>query len=79
MFQTQKKKIGLLAIINSFFWEFLLLLYRQKYAIYQQNSEKNHVSEALKSTKISARSLRSRAMIYVFFASFWFSGLYKSS
>ena len=32
-----------------------------------------------KSTKISARSLRSRAMIYGFFASFWFSGLYKSS
>ena len=64
MFQTQKKKIGLLAIINSFFLRvsvvivptkksacsqsliafscvFLLLLYQQKYAIYQQNSEKN--------------------------------------
>ena len=32
-----------------------------------------------KSTKVSARLLRSRAMIYGFFASFWFSGVYKSS
>ena len=42
MFQTQKyHQKNRLA--RKLFPEFLLLLYQQKYAIYQQNSEKNHM------------------------------------
>ena len=42
MFQTRKNKNGLLAIINSFFLSFCCYT-QQKYAIYQQNSEKNRM------------------------------------
>ena len=47
-------KIGLLAIINSFFLSFVVIV-PTKCAIYQQNSEKNRMFPT-QSTKISARS-----------------------
>ena len=72
MFQTQKYKIFFsLAIID--FLEFLLLLYRQKYAIYQHNNEKNRMFPTRK-----YENFGSLAIIYGFFLSFWFSSRYNS-
>ena len=72
MFQTQKYKMFFsLEIIYSIFLIFLLL-YRQKYVIYQHNNEKNRMCPTRKYENFG--SLRSLAIIYGFFLSFWFSG-----
>ena len=75
MFQTQKQ-ISLLAIINNFFWSFCRYC-TDKYMLFTNKTVRRIMFPRQKYENFG--SLRSRAMIYVFFASFWFSSLYKSS
>ena len=74
--KKKKKKIFSLAIIYSIFLSFCCYC-----------TDKNMLSTNImgritcflrESTKLSARSLRSLAIIYGFFFSFWFSGRYNS-
>ena len=75
MFQTQKK-IGLLAIINSFFWSFCCYC-TDKNMLFTNKTVRRIMWEESRKSRL-ARSARAQWFMF-FLASFWFSGLYKSS
>ena len=72
----RRKKISLLAIINSFFWSFCC------YCTYKNMLFTNKTVRRIMFPRQKFENFGSLAPLVrndVFFASFWFSGLYKSS